>query len=234
MMFSRFSLLILICLAVLSWGQEPFSGQPARLPASAPLSLALRQALQPGGIRILTFANGLETPVCELWWTKAIATDQKAAGSAESGYGSLRTGTLLGVLYFPTNNEDSQDQELRSGYYTMRYAQIYHTAIDEDTTAGSDFVALSPVAFDVQAQEILPLDTLMQFSRRASRTSQPALIRLVQVNPAYKKLPAVVTDDSGQCILQVGLWGKGNRGQVLPGVRLAILLVTAPKESGGS
>jgi len=218
-MFSRFSLLILICLAVLSWGQEPFSGQPARLPASAPLSLALRQALQ---------------PVCELWWTKAIATDQKAAGSAESGYGSLRTGTLLGVLYFPTNNEDSQDQELRSGYYTMRYAQIYHTAIDEDTTAGSDFVALSPVAFDVQAQEILPLDTLMQFSRRASRTSQPALIRLVQVNPAYKKLPAVVTDDSGQCILQVGLWGKGNRGQVLPGVRLAILLVTAPKESGGS
>lgn len=119
--------------------QEPFTIQSARLPASAALPSALRESLQTEGTRLITYVNGLETTVCEVWWSKVVSTEAKTVAAADA-YGNLRVGALLGVLYFPNENEDSRDQKIRRGFYTMRYAHIPQDSVHKDV---SPFLILS-------------------------------------------------------------------------------------------
>jgi hypothetical protein len=56
----------------------------------------------------------------------------------------------------------------------------------------------------------------------------------IQVNPAYKNLPAVVADDQGNCAIQIPAHEMLPGGTKLQEAEVAILVVTAPKETGGS
>ena len=93
---------------------------------------------------------------------------------------------------------------------------------------------MSPAASDEYGDQALPLDSLIKQGRLASRTLHPAVITLMPLNPAYKNFPTVVTDDTGQCILQAKLRGKSGKGETEREIGVAILLVTPPKENGES
>jgi hypothetical protein len=234
----RNAVLTLLCTTIFfsahpAIAQEPFIIQSAKLPASAPLSSALKQSLQTDGTRLITYVNGLETTVCELWWSKVVSTQPKTVAAADA-YGNLRVGALLGVLYFPDENEDSRDQKIRPGFYTMRYAQIPQDSVHKDVSPYRDFVVLSPAAYDEHIDQVLSLDSLIKQGRQASRTLHPAVITLVPLNPAYKNFPSVVADDTGQCVLQAKLRGKSGTGSAERDIGVAILLVTPVKENGES
>ena len=215
--------------------QEAFTLEPAVLPKNAPVSAALRQLLQSQGSQIITTTNGLKAVVCELWWAKAVAGPAKTVTERDILYGEVTPGALLGLLYFPTENEDSRDQKLKAGYYTMRYAQIPPPPReDQDASPFHDFAALIPLNSDTEAEQALPEDKLLQLSRRASRTELPALMDLVPANQAYKNSPALINDDSGRCVMQIKLHSGKTTRPAGKELTVAILLITPPKEAGGS
>jgi len=223
--------LMLPLLAVLLAGaaalaQEPYSMQTAALPSDLPKALA--DTLVKDGVRLMVIENGLSVPVCEVWFSRTVRSRARPGGKSE--YASLSTGSLIGVLHFPSEGEDSENQELKGGYYTMRYARLPY---DEQTGFPRDTLILIPLWADKQPATSLTRAALLKLSRLASRTTRPAAMNLVAVNAAYKDSPAIITDDQGTCVLQITI--QLRKGSAKPAdFPLAILLVSPVRENDES
>jgi len=191
---------------------------------------ALADRLDPQGSRII---HHKET-ICDVWWLKSVPAVPSTNSEPDLLYGSLRPGSLVGLLQFISPSaQDFRNQKLKPGLYTMRYAQIPQDGNHMGVSEYRDFVLLSPLSADTQLDKTLSFDDLVNLSRKAAGTGHPAVISLAPPNPAYKKLPALLQDDQGNCSLQVDLHENPTSGAPQD-VKLVILLVTAPKESGGS
>jgi len=232
--YRAIGLLLLACALVLgaapAWGAEPYRIEPVELRASDELPRALADKLDLQGLRLVTESNGLEMGICELFWAKA-AMGQDHRPGAKAHYGDLETGALVGVIRFLPEasedfREDSHDQKLKPGYYTMRYAAL-------PEMDGQDVVLLSPAKGDAEAEQTLALDELKRRSRLASGTHEPAALTLVPPESGKAEFPAIRMDDQGTCIIQV-------RFQVRVGpnpaheVPFAMMVVTPHNDEGGS
>jgi hypothetical protein len=175
-------------------------------------------------------------PVCEIWWSKAIPAETTGAAAAPGVfYSGLKTGAFIGVLHFMTPEaEDFRDQKLAPGFYIMRYALFPPDSNPAGASRFREFVVLIPLAADAQPERSLTLEEMVRLGCLASRTAYPAIVGLTHVNPAYEKLPAVVADDQGNCALQIPAHEVLPGGTKLQEAEIAILVVTAPKETGGS
>jgi hypothetical protein len=218
-------------------GQEPYGIDPVTAKASAYLPAAIVDSIEPQGSRLFTFANGLKTPVCEVWWAKTVTIQDGPARSAKLLYGNLRIGELVGVIHYLAESsedyrEDFSDQKLRPGYYTMRYAA---TEDPEHKSQYKDFLVLSPVSVDRDPGKILGMDELFRMSRIASRSKNPALLSMVPVaDIGRKEFPGVRSDDAGTCIFDVKLHSKPEKGGFSEDIRAAVILVTPILENGAS
>ena len=220
----------LMAFASLGSAQAEFTLEPS--PAVSTLSIpgALAGRLEPQGSRIIHHKDA----ICDVWWLKSLPAAPSTSSEGDILYGSLRLGTLVGLVQFISPSaEDFRDQKLKPGLYTMRYAQIPQDGNHMGVSEYRDFVLLSPLSADTQLDKVLAFDDLLNLSRKAAGTGHPAVISLGPPNPAYKNLPALLQDDQGNCSLQVLLHESPPTGAPQD-VKLAILLVTAPKESGGS
>jgi len=121
----------------------------------------------------------------------------------------------MGVLYLPAELEDSYHKRLAAGYYTLRYARMDPSKMsrekrdkeDEEKSAAAtnpDVVLLSRIESDNTAAPI-PLEKLVTQAKSSADGKQPAAMRLLPVNAAYKTFPAVVSDDLGNCAVQFRL-----------------------------
>jgi hypothetical protein len=232
-------LLVMVCVSAPAWAQEPFTMETPPADSLKSLPPALRDLLDPQGSSLVTMVNGVKITAMTVWWKKSVPTLAKPVSGPDIIYGSFQVGALVGVLNFPPEStadfrEDSRDQKLQPGFYTMRYARMPSDASHKDVSPYRDFVLLSPVNLDTDYARILSLDELMKLSDRASRTKHPAVISLVPVNEAYKARPGIVSDDTGRCTLQVKLHGKTAGGKMKSDVQVAIVLITPERESGGS
>lgn len=172
-------------------------------------------------------------PVCDVWWVKSVTAKTPAAAISRVLYRELQSGALVGLLHFiAADAEDSRDQKLRPGFYMMRYAQVPAGSDEAGSSEYQDFLLLTPMSADSQVTGMLSYDQMVRLSKIATGTGHPALMNLVPINPAYKRLPAVVADDVGNCALQLSLHEESAAGP--RDVELALLLVTPPKEEGGS
>ena len=220
----------LVTFPTLSPAQAEFTLEQSPALATLQVPGALADRLDPQGSRIIHRKD----VVCDVWWLKSLAGAPSTSSQPDLLYGSLQPGTLVGLLQFISPQaEDFRDQKLKPGLYTMRYAQIPQDGNHMGVSEYRDFILLSPLSADTQLDKTLPFDDLVNLSRKATGTGHPAVISLGPPNPAYKKLPALLQDDQGNCSLQVDLHESPTTGSA-PDVKLAILLVTAPKESGGS
>ncbi len=218
--------------------QEPYATETVTAKASAYLPPSLVDGLDPQGLRLTTSVNGLKSTLCELWWAKTVVTHEGASGSGIL-YGNLKVGELVGVIhYVPESSEDVRedfrDQKLRSGYYTMRYAQMPEDKAHKDVNPYRDFVLLSPVSVDRDPALVPSMDELLRLSRFASRTRHPAIMSLVPADSDRRDSPALRTDDAGTCILQVKLHTQPEKGGSPQDLAFAIILVTPIKENGES
>jgi len=226
-------LFILLLVASPAWGQGYYGIEPAPLRASTPIPAPLRNSLDRQGTRLVAAPEDEKTTLCELWFSKTVSAVAKAVGPVDSSYGNLQKGTLLGVVYFPAPSTDARGQKLRAGYYTMRYVQMPQDESHKTVIAYPDFVALSPATIDVKVHQALPLSTLLQLSRRASRTRHPAVMSLAPINPGYSEFPGILPDETGQAVLQVKIKIKiGNKAP--EEFKLGIVLVPTPKQDMGS
>ena len=220
-------------LSPLARAQAEFTLQPSPALASFNIAAALSDRLQAQGSRLMRSASGHYDPICDVWWVKSVPAKTPATRASGVLHEELQTGTLVGLLHFISKDaEDFRDQKLKPGFYIMRYAQVPPGNEEAGSSQYQDFVLLSPIGADSQVTETLPFDQMVRLSAAATSTGHPALMSLVPANPAYKRLPAVVADDLGNCALQVSLHEDSAAGA--RDVELALLLLTPPKEEGGS
>jgi len=220
-----------------AFAQEPVTIEATSARTFSQLPEQWKAVLDSHGSQLVTSVNGLSVTVVEIWWSKAVPGMEKAPVLPQVNYSRLKPGAVVGLLYFPAESpeyfrEDSRDQKLKPGFYTLRYAQLSADPSDDQPSPYRDFVLLSPLDADQKPDQALPSERLIQLSRRASRSQSPAAISLVPPNPAYKHLPFVIDDDSGQCILQANIHvaADGKHVQEIP---LAIVLITPTKMEVG-
>lgn len=211
-------------------GQADFALQPAPALSSLNVPAALAAQLDPQGSRLLrTAGSPTNNVICDVWWVKSVLVKKPASTQSRVLYGELQTGAVVGLLRFINLDEDSLDQKLKPGFYTMRYVQVPSGSDEAEKAEYRDFLLLTPMAADSDLTKPLSFDEAARMSRKAAGTEHPALMSLVPANPAYKTLPAVVADDLGNCALQAKLPDATGSPHVL-----SLLLLTPPKEEGGS
>jgi len=211
---------------------EPFSIEPASPRASVDLPQDIVDYLRPEGSLLFTRANGLKMPICEVFWVKAAVTRDSPPGPGQPSYRALKPGALVGVIHFLPDasedyREDFHDQKLRPGYYSMRYAVMP----DGDTV---DTLLLSPLNADHDPGRVLDPEELVHFSRKASRTKQPAVMSLVPVDLRGNDFPDIKTDGDGTWTLQVKLRLTSSKGDSGHDLAVAVVLVTPKKLEEGS
>ena len=232
--FASTSLLVAAVLALSAAGRaQDFTIQPSPALSSLNVPSALTDLLDPEGSRLVHNTNRGSSPVADVWLVKTVPAVTPVDTSPDILFNNIQVGTLVGLLQFLSPDaEDARDQKLKTGLYTLRYAQIPQDGNHMGVSQYRDFLLLSPLSADTQVDKVLSFDDLVALSRKAAGTGHPAVMSLVSPNPAYKKLPAVVADDQGNCSIQVDLHEKSTGGA--KETALALMLVTAPKEEGGS
>ena len=222
-------LVVLVCQFVLA--QSPYAIQPVE--AAAELPKALVASLNPKGIRLFVTKNGLSTPVCDLWWTKSVAS-HAVSGKNNSQYAAVETGALVGVLHFIEEGEDSRDQKMQPGFYTLRYAKVAADPEHSDNGGPQDALLATPLWADKHEDQVMKLEELLRVSQLSSKTKKPVVINLMPINPAYTDSPSLISDDQGDCAIQVNLQGRRPAPAKPTDIQLSILLVTPVREDGES
>ena len=80
----------------------------------------LQDAVQATGASLL---GGDGKTVAEIWLAKTV-TGQANPGSMDIIYGDVAPGSFIGILHFPDGGADFRGQNIKSGYYTLRYDLI--------------------------------------------------------------------------------------------------------------
>jgi len=226
--------LLLFCLllwAGAAWGADPYVVEPAPALAFSELPKNLSDALDANGTRLSSNTNSTRTAICDVWWAKQVP-GQKAVTAPDIAYGTLKSGSFLGVISLLTYREDFQHHVLQPGLYTLRYIQLQQDGDDNAISPYKDFVVLSPGWADKDPLAIVPMEELNKRGRLASHRDEPAVMSLVPVNPAYKKFPSPVADDRGFCTLQIRIQQQlDGRTSDLP---VAVIIVRPMWENEGS
>ncbi|MGH9343764.1 MAG: hypothetical protein ACRD19_08390 [Terriglobia bacterium] len=199
----------LLCVA-LAGAQGSYKVTSGSAPAAVPAPL---QAVLESQSEQFTTPQG--APVCEIWWRKGIPAQKSAGGSPDVLYGGLSMGELIGVINFPAATKDFRGQNIKPGYYTLRYALIPQDGNHMGVSAYRDFLLLVPVTDDPNPSENMSFEDVVKASRLATGTGHPGVLMLDPPSQAVTAaFPGAFQDDQGNWALEVKLSTAG--GQPLP------------------
>ncbi len=204
MSIQRVSALLLgLCLfavpAAADFKLEKGAAAPDGIPA------ALKELVQAQGVRVL---NDAGAPYAEIWLHKALAGESKAPG-ADVIYAGIPEGRFLGVWRFVAAGSDFRGQQIKPGFYSMRYALIPNDGNHLGASQYRDFVLLVPAAADQNPAGTLKFEEIVLLSRKASGTGHPAVFPLV--TPESASEPALAKHDNNW-ILKAKLGTKSGAG----------------------
>ncbi len=222
--------------AMLAWAVESYSIEKVKI-SSTSVPKSITADLDPEGVLLSTHANGREEPICEIFWAKMTPAVTVAHPATDNGYASIREGALVGVIHLlpeATEDyyEDFHNQQLKPGYYTMRYAVLPAGTGEHGPEAG-DFVVLSPIALDQDPERTLSLDELVRLGKLVSQGEEAARMQLVRSETTKNSLPQVTMDNSGIGTVHFKLHLAGTKGVSAQELELSLLVVT-PKPDLGS
>jgi hypothetical protein len=223
--------------AMLAWVVQPYITEPIKV-SSAQLPGKIADALSATGVLVSHDVNGTKQSICEIYWAKATSAAAISHPQTKNGYGSIRQGALVGVIRLlpeATDDylEDFENQELKPGYYTMRYA-VMQAGIGENGPLSGDFVVLSPIALDNDPAKTLTVEDMVRLGKSASHSDEPARIQLVKVEDVGKTLPEVVTDQNGGGTLHFKLKLSPTSESRIEELTMALLVVRPKPDLGGS
>jgi len=170
----------------------------------AELSEPLRAVLSPSGYRVL----GLGKPAFDFWFRPALPTVE---AKPEKGvrYGTLKQGSLVGVVRVHEGAVDFRAQKVAAGLYTMRYAVQPDDGDHQDLTDARDFLLLCAAADD-PSPDPMELKPLIRQSAKLNGKKHPGVLFLAsgqegplprirsQGNPAQVVFEAEVPGSSGK------------------------------------
>ncbi len=216
----------------LAMAAEPYSMEAATVHASDALPQTVVNALNPEGLMLFTYANGIKMPICEIFWAKAVSSKARPAALRNAPYRNIEEGSFLGVIHFLAESseqfrEDFHDQKLQPGYYSMRYAVL------PDGETG-DFAMLNPVNLDQDPERIGSRQELERRGKVAAHGDEAAVLSLAPVDASEKRPVSLRMDDNGTCIVQAKLHARPSESTAQSELSLAIIVVTPLKEGEGS
>ncbi|MGA2987996.1 MAG: hypothetical protein ABSG32_29795 [Terriglobia bacterium] len=188
---------IQFCAVLSAYGQgsykaEAIGAAPADVPAP------LQSTLDSAGVRVTSDQGAT---LCEVWLRKALPTNATPSTSSDVLYGALPVGAFLGVLHFPNAATDFRSQNIKAGFYTLRYGLIPQDGNHMGVNPYRDAFVLAPVSADPGPDQTLSFEDLVKLSAQASGTPHPGF--LVGAQPSGTNFPSIAKDDSGNWNLQV-------------------------------
>jgi hypothetical protein len=236
------ALVVISASAAVAWVVQPYIVEPIKV-SSAHFAKAMEADLDPTGVLVSHDVNGRKESICEMFWAKQISEAPAVASTTAhpqtpNGYGRIRQGALVGIIHLlpeATEDylEDFENQELKPGYYTMRYA-VMQAGIGEHGPLTGDFVVLSPIALDADPAKLLTMEEMVRKGKAASHGHQPARIPLVKAEEFGNSLPEVVTDQDGGGTLHFELKLASAKPQTGQELKMALLVVRPKPDLGGS
>jgi hypothetical protein len=198
-------LAVTLLAAVSAFGQD-YKAEALSSPPPADVPKALQNAVQATGVR---FLDGQGKPLAEIWLAKAVTGQATPSTSGDTIYGSVDPGAFVGVLHYPGGGADFRGQNIKSGYYSLRYDLIPADGNHMGVSQYRDFLLLVPVAQDADPTKPLKFDDAVKLSRAASGTSHPGVLSMDAADSAPSSLPGAFKDDSGN-------WAVAAKTQVQP------------------
>jgi hypothetical protein len=150
-------------------------GQQYRADKAGPLppevTSGVAQVLEKNGFQITN--NGVK--YCEVWFRAELPG---AAASKEPNVTlpTVPVGTLVGVIRFDAQGADRRGQNIQPGVYLLRYGILPDNENHQGAAQHRDFLLLTPAAEDRDPNAAPNFDALVALSRKASRTSHPAVL----------------------------------------------------------
>lgn len=191
-MIIRLTLFLLAaCVASAVAADDEYRAEPTdAAPPAEELSPAIAKQLADSGFKVVT-AQG--RTLCEIWPAKAwtVAADFKPSGGIVYPF---EFGELIGVVRYARKAGDFRGQSIRKGTYTMRYGLQPQDGNHIGTSDTRDFVVLIPASDDSAAQP-LEKDPLFKESKKASKTTHPAILSLLPVGEKSDQLPRMVHNE---------------------------------------
>jgi len=191
---------ILLCAVTSVFGQDYKAETIGAAPTDVPA--AIQSTLDSQGVRV---TNGGAT-ICEVWLRKALPTSASPNSSSDVLYGALSEGALVGVVHFPNPTTDFRSQNIKAGFYTLRYGLIPQDGNHMGVNPTRDAFVMAPVAADSDPSKVLKFEDLVKMSTQASGTPHPGF--LVGAAVSGSSFPSVSKDDAGNWDLQI----KGHGG----------------------
>jgi len=180
-----------------SYKAEAIGAAPADVPAP------IQSTLDVQGVRVST--DGGAT-LCEVWLRKTLLTNASPNPETDILYGALTEGALLGVVHFPNATTDFRSQNIKAGYYTLRFGLIPQDGNHTGVNPYRDAFVLGPVSADPGPDRTLSFEDLVKLSQQASGTPHPGF--LVGAPVSGSTFPSVAKDDSGHWDVQMKGHGK--------------------------
>jgi hypothetical protein len=168
------------------------------LPSDSSLPAAVRNTLDSNGYR-LALDDG--TTLADVWLRENTPTS--GAKEAEGVlFPEIAPSTLIGVISFPKAATDCRGQQIKAGFYNLRYELIPNDGNHLGVSPNRDFVLLVPPGSDVDPAAQFKLDELVALSRKATGTNHPGPLGLVQ---ADSTIPGLSHNDQDQWVFSFKL-----------------------------
>jgi hypothetical protein len=168
-------------------------------PPAGAVPPAVASALEPHGMK---FENAQAQVVADVWFAKSLPATANPSTSPVVLYGSLATGTFVGVLRFPNQGSDYRGQTIKAGYYTLRYEWIPEDGNHMGVSQYRDFLLLLPEAKDTHPAQVMGFHEVVKLSRLATGTGHPGVLMMDRPRTSLKSLPAAFQDSSQNWGLQ--------------------------------
>jgi len=199
----------------------------AVLHASSSLPQTLVDGVNPQGWLLYTQSYGVRDAICEVFLAKTVASQHASADKLP--YNVLKPGAFVGIIHLlPEATEDYSadfhNQQLRPGYYTMRYAVMPSGTYEHGTKLG-EFLVLAAANMDRDPAQILKPGELAHLGAAASGNEVAASMELVAPDRSQRTSPVAKADETGMCIFQVQLRLTPAKGRPPKELALAIAML---------
>lgn len=197
-------------------GQEHKAAVLSEAPSAEDVPEEFLNVLSTEGIRV---SRGSRT-VCDIWLVKEWELDASFEESPERLY-PFTPGQLIGVLHYRRRGSDFRDQQISSGWYTLRFGLQPIDGNHEGTSPTRDFLLMVNVEQDEVGKEWDEMD-LNTASSEAAGSTHPAMICLQQAQEA-EPLAMRHNEDQDWWILHVV--GKGKQGDKVVELPVDLIVV---------
>jgi hypothetical protein len=139
---------------------------PAEVPA------AYADLLAKDGVKVTSDAGAT---ICEIWLRKDLPTGP-ASSEQNLSLPEVPHGSLMGVIHFVQRGADRRGQQIKPGYYGLRYSYFPADGAHMGASPQRDFLILTPLAADTDPKATPDFDALMALSKKATGTPHPGVL----------------------------------------------------------